>query len=66
MLRNELEIAGANAAVVNATCDILPEDALASKASSDLTGELDSMEIQKLNRIFKSTLRLLGMKSVIM
>ena len=65
VLTNQLELAGAEAAVVNATCDILAEAIVASKTSSDLVGELDNTEIRKMNSFFKSTLRVLGLKSVI-
>jgi hypothetical protein len=65
VLSNQLELAGAEAAVVNATCDILAEAIVASKTSSDLAGELDNTEIKKMNYFFKSTLRVLGLKSVI-
>jgi hypothetical protein len=65
VLANQLELAGAEAAVVNATCDILAEAIVASKTSSDLAGELDNTEIRRMNSFFKSTLRVLGLKSVI-
>ena len=65
VLTNELELAGAEAAAINATCDILSEAIVASKTSSDLAGELDNSEIRKMNSFFKSTLRVLDLKSVI-
>ena len=65
VLTNQLELAGAEAAVINAICDILAEAIVASKTSSDLAGELDNSEIRKMNSFFKSTLRVLDLKSVI-
>jgi hypothetical protein len=65
VLTNQLELAGAEAAVINATCDILAEAIVASKTISDLAGELDNSEIRKMNSFFKSTLRVLDLKSVI-
>ena len=65
VLTNQLELAGAEAAVINAICDILAEAIVASKTSSDLAGELDNTEIRKMNSFFKSTLRVLDLKSVI-